>query len=138
MPSIAAGSRAGCFLVAGNASSGRGIPKPPAFRWAPALSPGGRTAIGRRAPSRTLSPMATTTESVTEICRRARAAAVVLPGTASADKDAALTALAPEAGRTPPPLGPATRGRVLDTAWPVDRSPPVASDPGDPETVETS
>ncbi|MCB0875508.1 MAG: glutamate-5-semialdehyde dehydrogenase [Solirubrobacterales bacterium] len=38
--------------------------------------------------------MATTTESVTEICRRARAAALVLPGTASADKDAALTALA--------------------------------------------
>src|SRR4029079_3488342 len=38
--------------------------------------------------------MATTTESVTEVCRRARAASLILPGIASSDKDAALAALA--------------------------------------------
>jgi glutamate-5-semialdehyde dehydrogenase len=43
---------------------------------------------------RTLFGMATTTESVTEVCRRARAASLILPGIASSDKDAALAALA--------------------------------------------
>ena len=38
--------------------------------------------------------MATTAESVTDVCRRARAASLILPGVAGADKDAALTALA--------------------------------------------
>ncbi len=38
--------------------------------------------------------MATTTESVNEVCRRARAASLILPGVATADKDAALSALA--------------------------------------------
>ena len=38
--------------------------------------------------------MATTTESVNEVCRRARAASLILPAVATADKDAALTALA--------------------------------------------
>ena len=38
--------------------------------------------------------MAIAAESVTEVCRRARAASLILPGVASADKDAALTVLA--------------------------------------------
>ena len=38
--------------------------------------------------------MAITAESVTEICRRAHAASLALPAVATADKDAALTALA--------------------------------------------
>lgn len=38
--------------------------------------------------------MAIAAESVTEVCRRARAASLILPGVATADKDAALTALA--------------------------------------------
>jgi glutamate-5-semialdehyde dehydrogenase len=38
--------------------------------------------------------MAVTAESVTEVCRRARAASLLLPAVATADKDAALNALA--------------------------------------------
>ena len=38
--------------------------------------------------------MAITAESVTEVCRRASAASLALPAVATADKDAALTALA--------------------------------------------
>ena len=38
--------------------------------------------------------MAITAESVTEVCRRARAASLLLPAVTTADKDAALTALA--------------------------------------------
>jgi len=38
--------------------------------------------------------MAVTAESVTEVCRRARAASLLLPAAATADKDAALLALA--------------------------------------------
>ncbi len=38
--------------------------------------------------------MAIAAQSVTDVCRRARAASLILPGVATADKDAALTALA--------------------------------------------
>jgi glutamate-5-semialdehyde dehydrogenase len=38
--------------------------------------------------------MATTTETVSAVCRRARAASLILPGAPTADKDAALTGLA--------------------------------------------
>jgi len=43
---------------------------------------------------RTLSGVAATTETVADVCRRARAASLALPGVPTAAKDAALTALA--------------------------------------------